>query len=102
MDALSSWLAKKLDARKDSLLLRQLTVSTGLIDFTSNDYLGLSRSIALNERIVKKTNDLGLHANGATGSRLLSGNDAYTISVECKLASIFKGEAALIVNSGYT
>lgn len=102
VDTLKSWLAEKLDARRDNLLLRQLTVSTGLIDFTSNDYLGLSRSIELNERITKKTNDLGLHANGATGSRLLSGNDAYTISVERKLASIFKGEAALILNSGYS
>ena len=41
------------------------------------------------------------HKNGATGSRLLSGNDSYTEEVERKLSNIFNSEAALIFNSGY-
>jgi 8-amino-7-oxononanoate synthase len=40
--------------------------------------------------------------NGATGSRLLSGNSRLIEEVEDKLASIFESEAALILNSGYT
>ena len=40
--------------------------------------------------------------NGATGSRLLTGNSIFTLSVENKLATIFKVEATLLFNSGYT
>jgi 8-amino-7-oxononanoate synthase len=98
---LQSWLAQKLNARKENLLLRQLTVSEGLVDFTSNDYLGLSRSLDLSTRIQNHLKELGLHQNGATGSRLLSGNNAYTIEVEKKLAALFQSEATLILNSGY-
>ncbi|RAV98271.1 aminotransferase class I/II-fold pyridoxal phosphate-dependent enzyme [Pseudochryseolinea flava] len=98
---LQSWFEKKINERKENLLLRKLTVSEGLIDFTSNDYLGLARSEELSRQIVLRMRDLGVHSNGATGSRLLSGNDAYTQTVERKLARIFKAEAALIFNSGY-
>jgi 8-amino-7-oxononanoate synthase len=98
---LQSWLAEKLNGRKENHLLRQLTVHEGLVDFTSNDYLGLSRSKELSQRITNRLHELDLYANGATGSRLLSGNNRYTVSVEKKLATIFQSEAALILNSGY-
>lgn len=94
------FIQQKLQQRKQENAFRQLTVTNGLIDFTSNDYLGLARAEELFDRIEQKLKSLP-KKNGASGSRLLSGNDDYTQTVEKKLAKIFKGEAALIFNSGY-
>lgn len=94
-------LNERLEKRLQENSLRKLTVHPDLIDFTSNDYLGFARSEELFKLINDRTESLP-HRNGATGSRLLSGNSAYTEAVEKKLASIFKSEAALIFNSGYT
>jgi 8-amino-7-oxononanoate synthase len=95
------FLNSRLETRRQEDSLRKLTVNNGLIDFTSNDYLGLARSADLFESIHKKTSSVLMH-NGATGSRLLSGNSAYTEEVEKKLANIFKSKATLIFNSGYS
>ncbi len=97
---LNKFLKSKLKKRLDENTLRRLRNLPALIDFTSNDYLGLGRSEDLFELIKKKTESLP-HQNGATGSRLLSGNNPYTEEVEKKLAGIFSSEAALIFNSGY-
>jgi 8-amino-7-oxononanoate synthase len=94
-------LNERLEKRLQENSFRKLTVNPDLIDFTSNDYLGFARSEELFKRINDRTESLP-HRNGATGSRLLSGNSAYTEAVEKKLACIFKSEAALIFNSGYT
>lgn len=99
---LDDWLEKTLLLRKEKNLFRQLTTPTGLVDFCSNDYLGLARSETLFNRIHEKSNSLREKRNGATGSRLLSGNSDLIEQVESKLASVFKSEAALILNSGYT
>ncbi len=80
---------------------RELTLSDGKVDFTSNDYLGLARSNDLAEIIQQKFTESG-SLNGATGSRLLSGNNAHAEALEEKLGAIFRAEAALIFNSGYT
>jgi 8-amino-7-oxononanoate synthase len=91
----------KLESRKQENALRKLTQSSSLIDFASNDYLGLSRSKTLFEEIHKRA-AASDPRNGATGSRLLSGNSEFTEAVEKKLANIFKSEETLIFNSGYT
>jgi 8-amino-7-oxononanoate synthase len=98
---LNTWFEKKLQERESNDLLRKLTTSTGLVDFTSNDYLGLASSRELFQTISDKMESLGQHQNGAGGSRLLSGNSGYAEQVESRLAGIFKGESALIFNSGY-
>eukprot|EP01136_Pigoraptor_vietnamica_P028253 Opistho-1_new@7438 len=61
-----------------------------MIDFVSNDYLGLSV-------IDAELND----GFGATGSRLISGNTPVIESVEAELAVFFGSPAALCFNSGY-
>jgi 8-amino-7-oxononanoate synthase len=99
---LDTWLEKALFERKEKNLLRELKTYRGLIDFVSNDYLGLARSKVLFEKIHDRCVEKGLLVNGATGSRLLSGNTEYTEEVEFKLKTIFKSDAALILNSGYT
>lgn len=100
MADINQLLQQKLQKRKDENSFRVLSNKENLIDFSSNDYLGLSRSNELFESIKKKAESLP-HRNGSSGSRLLSGNSLYTEEVEKKLAQIFKAEAALIFNSGY-
>ena len=99
---LDQWFEKNLQIRKRKNLFRALKSSTGLIDFCSNDYLGLARSEILFNLIESRCRAISVKQNGATGSRLLSGNSTLTEGVEHKLASIFKGQSALILNSGYT
>jgi len=100
MNTLETLLKKRLDDRAAMGLLRTLRYNDpSLIDFTSNDYLGLARSTALAERIHKRTGTSSL--NGATGSRLLSGNSPQHEVVEKKLAQLFKSESALLFGSGY-
>src|SRR6187431_2577387 len=93
-------LQKELTQRESAGLQRHLTLDT-LIDFTSNDYLGLARSRALFEMIAAKSLALHDNLNGATGSRLLSGNSALAEEVEHQLATVFDGDTALLFNSGY-
>jgi 8-amino-7-oxononanoate synthase len=101
MSSLTDFLDQKIARRSEEGLLRKLTIVPGLKDFSSNDYLGLAQSQELFNLIRKKTENFGPKFNGATGSRLLSGNSQYTEEVERKLAKIFKGESALLFNSGY-
>lgn len=72
------------------------------VDFTSNDYLGLSRSGELHEMIGDAWNSLDVKRNGSTGSRLLSGNSELIEGAESKLAGIFKSETTLLFDSGYS
>lgn len=97
MNAFETGLIQKLEERSRRNLLRQLTTHSSLIDFSSNDYLGLARSKELEERINSSTKGL---RNGATGSRLLSGNSVEAEQLEEKLGKIFYGQA-LLFNSGY-
>src|SRR5690606_2365620 len=94
-------LQEKIEERIKTDALRQLGTGNGRIDFSSNDYLGFSK----NETIFKHAYDLllkhHLKRNGATGSRLLSGNHTLYKIVEPALADFHRSEAALIFNSGY-
>jgi 8-amino-7-oxononanoate synthase len=91
----------KLEERRLSGSYRTLKPESTLVDFCSNDYLGFARSAALKNKIDKEINDLNVTANGATGSRLLSGNTAYTEDLENNIATLHQSEAGLIFNSGY-
>lgn len=99
---LEAWLEEMLILRKEKDLFRALKTSKGLIDFCSNDYLGLARSETLYNKIKQRYEALQVKQNGATGSRLITGHSELIEDVEIKLASIFKAEAVLIFNSGYT
>ncbi len=94
-------LSEKLEERKVKNIWRSLPVQNKPIDFTSNDYLGLAQSEELFHAIQRKIESFP-KTNGATGSRLLSGNSLYIEQVEKKLAHIFRSEATLIFNSGYS
>lgn len=81
--------------------MRTLPLFIEGIDFYSNDYLGLSQSEELRQRIEEVYQSIGKRKNGATGSRLLSGNSEYAEEVEQKVAAFHKSESALIYSSGY-
>jgi 8-amino-7-oxononanoate synthase len=71
---------------------------TRLVDFSGNDYLGLSRHPALVARARDWTERYGA---GASASRLVTGTLDVYVAVEQKLAA-FKGtEAALVFNAGF-
>ena len=101
MQKLPLKLAKSLENRKQEKAFRSLKRSSSLIDFSSNDYLGLASS----ENIYNKAHEIlkenELLVNGATGSRLLSGNHILYDLTENYLAEFHQTEAALIFNSGY-
>lgn len=102
MNTFSRLLTEALDARKAEGALRTLkTVPTLSIDFSSNDYLGLARSVELRKLIDDRIHSIPEMLNGSTGSRLLSGNNQLIEEAEEELAQLFNAEACLIFNSGY-
>lgn len=101
MDSFSQRLNQSLSKLNEINQLRSLKFVKNKIDFTSNDYLGLARSKELFLSIQKEVEKIASPYNGATGSRLLSGNTELVEEVEVQLASIFKSERTLVFNSGY-
>lgn len=94
-------LAQKLEQRTDSNSLRKLPEQAFLIDFSSNDYLGFSKSEVIFEETHQLLLDKKILQNGATGSRLLSGNHILYTETEDFIATFHESETALIFNSGY-
>lgn len=94
-------LTVKLGIRKQNSALRELSSPNKLIDFLSNDYIGFSRNKAIFEETHQYLIDTNCIQNGATGSRLLSGNHKVYQEAEKYIAKFHQSEAALIFNSGY-
>ena len=84
---------------------------TTLVDFSSNDYLSLSKSSVLRDRLHKALLGQGsskspgaitpLAMYGPASSRLLDGNSRIHLKLEAQLAKFFHGESALLFNSGF-
>jgi len=68
------------------------------INFSSNDYLGLSSHPELINRSNEFASKYGV---GSGASRLVTGNFSIHADLETKLAQIFDTEAAILFNSGY-
>ncbi len=81
-------------------LHRRLPPPSGqwLADFSSNDYLGLSRHP---EVLAAARDAVAQYGTGATGSRLLSGNLDLYEAFEARIAQDKHAESALILGSGY-
>lgn len=75
-----------------------LDPSKNFIDFSTNDYLGLSQSEVLFEAARSAGKKFGV---GSTGSRLLSGNKKIFEDFERRIAKGKGTESALIFNSGF-
>lgn len=91
----------KLNNRQANDALRQLSLPEDLIDFSSNDYLGFAKSELIFQKVHHHLISNNIKQNGATGSRLLSGNHRLYKVLESHLKSIHKTESALVFNSGY-
>lgn len=83
-------ITSKLEQRKVDGTFRSLLSDQSGVDFWSNDYLGYAQIMSSFDA-----------AAGSTGSRLISGNSDLAEQTERELADFFKGEAALLFNSGY-
>ncbi|NLE30174.1 MAG: 8-amino-7-oxononanoate synthase [Phycisphaerae bacterium] len=68
------------------------------VDFSSNDYLGLSNHPRLIRAAIEATQTFGV---SASGSRLMSGNLRLHQTLEEKIAEFKNKPAALFFNSGY-
>jgi 8-amino-7-oxononanoate synthase len=101
MKKLPKILSNKLALRLQNNALRQLPKATNLIDFASNDYLGFSNSQSIFEETHQYLVANNQIQNGATGSRLLSGNHSVYQEAERLITQFHQSPAALIFNSGY-
>ena len=72
-----------------------------LVDFSSNDYIGFAKNEAINKQVHQFLSEKEFVQNGATGSRLLSGNSILHEQTENFIAQFHQAEAALLFNSGY-
>ncbi len=93
-------LLNRLENRRETNALRVLSEEKFLVDFWSNDYLGFSQLSEI-ERIAQNIlSDYPLQ-NGATGSRLISGNFPLYQLAERQISQFHNSENCLIFNSGY-
>ncbi|WP_264565890.1 aminotransferase class I/II-fold pyridoxal phosphate-dependent enzyme [Flavobacterium sp. N3904] len=94
-------LSDKLETRRQNKSLRILPQPNDLIDFSSNDYIGFSKSEAIFNATHQFLLDYNIKRNGATGSRLISGNHILYTETENYIAQFHQAESALLFNSGY-
>ncbi len=104
------WINEFLEGKREKSLLRVLkpaySKNSGLIcfknkeyiDFSSNDYLGLSGHHKL-KNVLKKTADI--YGTSVCSSRLLSGDLELHHILEEKIAKFKSKDSALVFNSGY-
>jgi 8-amino-7-oxononanoate synthase len=84
------------DGRKRSL--KALASSEAIVDFTSNDYLGLARHPVLLEAAAQAIHQFG---SGARASRSLGGGSPLDARAEIEVADWLGAESALLFPSGY-
>lgn len=71
---------------------------TMLVNFASNDYLGLSQHPALREAAQAA---VAAYGTGVTASRLIAGNHPLHARIESRLAAGKRQPAAIVLSSGY-
>ena len=87
MNSLPRKLKTKLEKRLQENAFRQLGKPNHMIDFSSNDYLGFSASKAIFRNTKVFLEEHNSEQNGATGSRLLSGNHKLYQIVEQQIST---------------
>lgn len=106
----AGWADEAIEADRAADLLRSPRVRSGgngvhgridgrsVVEFSSNDYLGLSVHPRVREAAARAARELGV---GATGSRHLSGSHAAMLDLESKLAAFEGTETATLAPTGY-
>ncbi|MBT8180225.1 MAG: pyridoxal phosphate-dependent aminotransferase family protein [Eudoraea sp.] len=101
MGHLPEKLRKRLIEREKINALRSLPKGIQGIDFSSNDYLGIAKNRIVFEKAIGILSEKEIVNNGATGSRLLTGNGILFTELENLLRDFHCADSALIFNSGY-
>jgi 8-amino-7-oxononanoate synthase len=115
MGGLEATLQSRLAQREAQGKLRQLdTPRSDLVDFSSNDYLSLSRDLVIRNALVAHLKDADRKSISSTssdssnermigsgGSRLLDGNSTFAEHLERKISSFHYSKAALLFNSAF-
>src|SRR5256885_11438215 len=96
-ESLEARVRARVNALAGAELLRTLRSPHG-IDFSSNDYLALSKHPLLKERMIEAIRREGC---GSTGSRLLRGHRESFSAVEQTFAELKQTDRALYFSSGY-
>src|SRR5438045_3859918 len=96
-DSLADRIWDRLQFIRDEGLERSLRPPSG-IDFSSNDYLGLSADPRVKQAMIDA---VGREGVGSTGSRLLRGERAAFAAIERRFAAFKGAERALYFSSGY-
>ncbi|SNZ08522.1 glycine C-acetyltransferase/8-amino-7-oxononanoate synthase [Persephonella hydrogeniphila] len=95
----NSFLREKLQKIKDRDLYRErFILENGVIDFSSNDYLGLRDNPVTKGKLCKKIEKIPL---GSGASALISGYTQIQQELETFLSEIKETESCLVVGSGY-
>jgi len=89
--------------RRQQQALRELSPpDSSRVDFSSNDYLSLTRENSLEERVAQILSPYKTASvYGSGGSRLLTGDHQFLHESEQALAQFFRGDSALLFPSGY-
>lgn len=107
LDSLFQAALSRIDRAGQRRTLRAATLAGGgrvrrggseLVDFSSNDYLGLARHPLLIERSREWTQRLG---TGSGASRLVTGTSEAHLALEARIAGFKGAEAALLFASGW-
>lgn len=85
-----------LNTRKKNNAFRVLSPAQELIDFCSNDYLGLAQDQEMLHCFTDQVKSIG-----SGGSRLISGNSSFAEKLEKELAAFHNAPEGLLFNSGY-
>lgn len=101
MESFPESLSSKLNQRIAANALRSLSPQSNLVDFSSNDYLGFSANAELYNKSHQLLLNKGISSNGATGSRLITGNHSLYEETEAYIAAFHQADTALTFNSGY-
>ncbi|HRW58361.1 MAG TPA: pyridoxal phosphate-dependent aminotransferase family protein [Chlamydiales bacterium] len=96
---LTAEISSHLQLIQNKKLFRKLNIlPENIIDFSSNDYLNLSKHPLLQKNAIEFTH---LYGTGSTGSRLISGNTNIYLNTENRLKDLKNSEEALLFNSGF-
>jgi len=99
MSSFEEQLRAALDEKQSASLRRELRpLAEGVLDLSSNDYLGLSRHPEVIDAACAAVREFGA---GARASRLVSGHTMLHERLERELAAFKSCEAALVFPSGY-
>ena len=99
MDKINEILASLVGTSNLRSIPRDTRSAVGLIDLSSNDYLGISENESLFQKFLEAADDMKPRG-GSVASRLLAARQNEYFELEDEIASSYKREA-LLFNSGY-